>query len=169
MFKDLGLTPTIRTGKGWHMWYGADAVFKQNGPVDLTEFEKRDSKKYQLEVYTSKRLDIIPPSKHHSGVVYEWSVPLEDFPDLPKLPDSIAKLCEKKERNNNEYLTESVSEGRRHSVALNWSMRMTRNFPAGTPSRKFSSMAYSFQFLTSRKASVRPLPRSSPLLPSRPQ
>ncbi len=128
LFKDLGLTPTVVTGKGWHMWYGADTALKQNGPVDLTEFEKRNGKKYQLEVYTSKRLDIIPPSKHHSGAVYEWVVPLEDFAYLPKLPESIATLCEKKERNNNEYLTKSVSEGRRHTMALKVAGYYARRF-----------------------------------------
>lgn len=117
IFNGLELAPTIKTGKGFHMWYAADEALKSNGPVDLREFEKRDGAKYQLEVYTKKRLDIIPPSLHHSGEFYEWVVPLEDFPELPKLPDSIASLCRGK-KVSNESVSKGVPEGSRHSALV---------------------------------------------------
>ena len=41
-------TPTIKTGKGYHLWYAADDTLNKNGPVDLSHFEKRYGKKYQM-------------------------------------------------------------------------------------------------------------------------
>lgn len=123
----LGLEPTasFETGKGSHMWYAADSAVTKNGPVDLSEFEKRDGKKYQLEVYTNKRLDIVPPSLHHSGVRYEWSIPFEDISKLSKLPESIAKLCEKKRESTKTAGV--VTEGGRHSALVKVATKAAHN------------------------------------------
>lgn len=111
----LGLTPTVKTGKGYHMWYAASDDVDHNGPVPLTDFEKRDDKKYQLEVYTSKRLEILPPSQHHNGDEYDWAVPLEDFTELPPLPEEIKRLCGQKQKKGFDPKA-IVSEGQRHSA-----------------------------------------------------
>lgn len=125
--------PTIQTGKGYHMWYQADETIIQNGPVDLSEFEKRDSKKYQMEVYTNSRLEVIPPSLHHSGVKYEWVVPLDDFLELPQMPRTIADLCSKKEKNK-DFLTKTVVEGSRHSAIVKVATHYSRLY-AGNKSK----------------------------------
>jgi len=111
-------TPTIKTGKGYHLWYRADENLDKNGPVDLSFFEKRDGKKYQMEVYTSKRLEVLPPSKHHSGVTYDWLIPLDDFLVLPELPEDIAILCKPKNSNPEKNLNQPVTEGGRHPALM---------------------------------------------------
>ena len=123
-----GLEPTVsfETGNGWHMWYAADSAITMNGPIDLSEFEKRDGKKYKLEVYTSKRLDIMPPSLHHSGVRYKWAEPFEDFSGLAKLPESIARLCVKKKKVEKDD-SSVVSEGGRHAAILQKVVKLCRD------------------------------------------
>ena len=111
-------TPTIKTGKGYHLWYAADDTLNKNGPVDLSHFEKRDGKKYQMEVYTKSRLEIIPPSLHHSGIVYEWLVSLDEFPELPELPEDIKNLCTDKGGILTTPVDGIVSEGSRHSMLM---------------------------------------------------
>lgn len=113
LFSDIELTPTIRTGKGYHMWFAADSELKQNGPVDLSEYEKRDGKKYRLEIYTKERLDILAPSKHHSGENYECLVPPEDA-ELAKLPESIRRLCKLNSKVASLLPIGPVTEGGRH-------------------------------------------------------
>ena len=125
LFDGLEPAPTFKTGKGFHMWYAGDSSVTKNGPVDLSAFEKRDGKKYQLEVYTNKRLDIVPPSLHHSGARYEWSVPFENFFELPKLPESIGKLCESKKKVSVKT-TGVVAEGGRHSALVKIATKVAR-------------------------------------------
>lgn len=71
--EDAATTPTVRTGRGWHV-YGVSTVAKT---ARLPDGEVRASGSYA----------VAPPSMHASGHRYTWTVPLQE--SIPPLPDSL--------------------------------------------------------------------------------
>lgn len=61
--------PTVRTARGMHVYFKAN--LEQNRQFE--DFELKGEGMYML----------LPPSKHPSGPMYEWVIPLPAFGDLP--------------------------------------------------------------------------------------
>ena len=118
----LSPAPKIKTSKGYHYWYAHDPEITQNSHVDVSEFEERDNKKYQVEIYTQERLEVVPPSKHHSGIQYEWIRHYREFETLNPLPDDLRALCKTKDKGADKKsvkkfdLNQVVHEGGRHNA-----------------------------------------------------
>ncbi|MHC4695956.1 MAG: bifunctional DNA primase/polymerase, partial [Planctomycetota bacterium] len=65
-----GVLPTVQTGRGFHVYFVGDfARTVVVGSGDLHEGELRGS-----------GIATLPPSKHATGAVYRWTVPLPDGP-----------------------------------------------------------------------------------------
>jgi len=105
-----------RTGKGEHLW------FKHPGGATIQNFAKR---RPGLDLRADGGLVVAPPSRHPSGVLYEWALAPEDV-DLADPPPWFFDLLHPPaddvgpRRSEDEWLRllQGAPEGQRHDVAV---------------------------------------------------
>jgi hypothetical protein len=120
---DLAHTlPTVQTSRGYHVYARAD----EEAFVDVGDGEYRADAKH----YT-----ILPPSRHPSGVIYQWLVPPTDaplpvldprdvdfVPSLPTFPSSTLPQREQREhvlaQRELEVCLRGVSDGKGQGESL---------------------------------------------------
>jgi hypothetical protein len=73
---DAALLPTVRTGRGYHVY----------GRLDQDEFANLGDGELRAD---SGHYVVLPPSAHPEGGQYSWVVPLPDDDPLPLLPVSL--------------------------------------------------------------------------------
>jgi hypothetical protein len=93
-----GTLPTVKTGRGYHVYF----VGAVRRIVKLDDGELR-----------GKGLSVLPPSRHPSGAVYKWVVPLPNGP-LPTIDPFLSGLVPsetERQRNGVNRETEAIGAG----------------------------------------------------------
>ncbi|PKN11184.1 MAG: hypothetical protein CVU70_00065 [Deltaproteobacteria bacterium HGW-Deltaproteobacteria-5] len=100
-------TPTVRTGKGHHLYYMYPA------DSEVRNFQKRDDLP-GIDLRGDGGYVVAPPSIHSSGTAYEWidGQGLNDLPLSTEFPDMI--LTKKAEKTPIKELLRGVPEGQRN-------------------------------------------------------
>ncbi len=125
---DLAATlPTVRTGKGYHVYFGA--------PVAGRKDVKGDSGEHLGELRGSGHYCMLPPSVHPDGPVYEWMNPPTDGNITALDPEHAGFLPLR-----TAFVTERTDENRRDSggeVVVNEKIKETiwRTLPQGFGTR----------------------------------
>ncbi|MGB9683103.1 MAG: phage/plasmid primase, P4 family, partial [bacterium] len=99
-------TPCVKTGKGYHYYFKY-----QDGVRNFT-------KRYPgIDLRGEGGYVLAPPSKHPSGAIYEWLIPLDNnISELPEWVLKERKEIKEKEPGWVEKLLEGVKEGQRNDT-----------------------------------------------------
>jgi hypothetical protein len=119
---DLVLPSTVnaKTPRGWHMWYLADGIKPSTGLLP------------GLDVRAPGSYVVVPPSKAHNGLRYDWLVPPRenDFTDAPEWLIEMAKDTKLSSdgptngRVKPESVLEGVAEGSRDNTLFRYACRL---------------------------------------------
>lgn len=94
--------PTVKTARGRHVYFRS----QWRGYIDMPDGELRGD---------SGHYCVLPPSRHLSGTVYRWLVPLPDGP-LPELdPFAVGLAPDVTEQAEQTKQTEAIEKGRNDS------------------------------------------------------
>jgi hypothetical protein len=77
--------PTVATSRGRHLYFRGSSGFEK-----LPDGEYRG---------TSRQITVLPPSRHPSGKIYRWLIPLPDG-ELPIIDPFVVGLCNRESREN---------------------------------------------------------------------
>lgn len=138
------ITPTVRTGKGYHLWFTLDRPVGNRAKVADVGLDVRGLGGYVLA----------PPSVHPDGHAYEWVIPPRDLWPPTPMPRELAELIwPPRPKPKPRSLLRPPGRAAR---ALEAAVERVRSAPEGTRNDTLNRAAYSLaRFVRSGELSAR--------------
>lgn len=108
----IPLTPTVKTGRGWHYYFKYPAGLELGNSIGF---------RTGMDFKATGGYVIAPPSKHSSGNLYEWSIGLDDC-ELAEIPEWLLNELQEKNKGTTNWdkVAKGVSEGSRNMTAAQY-------------------------------------------------